>query len=170
MVNERMREALNEHLNAELYSGYLYLSMSAYFESANLSGFASWMRIQAQEELMHGVKFFDYLSERGAQPVLAPVAGPPTTWESAMAAFEQAYNHELGVTARINKLVDLALELSDHATNTFLQWFVTEQVEEEASVDQVVQRLKLVGGDGAGLFMLDQELANRTFVMPTAPA
>jgi ferritin len=165
-----MQDALNEHLNAELYSSYLYLSMSASFESMNLAGFASWMRIQAQEELMHAMKFFDYIIERGGHAILSAVDGPQTEWDSTLAAFSQAYEHETVISDKINKLVDLAIKQSDHATNNFLQWFVAEQVEEEATADAIVQQLKLVGSDGPGLLMLDRELANRTFVAPADQA
>jgi ferritin len=170
MLNPKMQDALNEQLNRELYSSYLYLSMSAYFDSVHLLGFAGWMRVQAQEEIVHALKYFDYVKERGGRTMLAPVEGPPTEWESSLPAFEQAYEHEVEVTARINGLVDLAIQLSDHAASNFLQWFVAEQVEEEASVDTVVQRLKLVGSDSAGLFMLDAELGKRIFVLPPAAA
>lgn len=166
MLSEKLQKALNEQLNAELYSSYLYLSMSAYFQSVNLAGFATWMRIQAQEELIHAMKFYDYINERSGRVALGPVDGPPTEWKSPPAAFEHAREHERMVTGRINDLVNLAIEERDHATNGFLQWFVTEQVEEEASADAVVQKLKLVGGDGGGLFMVDQELGKRVFTPP----
>ncbi len=168
MINAKMQEAINQQINAELASGYLYLSMSAYFESTNLLGFANWMRVQAQEELMHAMKFYDYLNQRGGRVDLRAVAGPVVSWDSPLHAFEETLVHEIKVTGLINQLVDLSRELSDHATHNFLQWFVAEQVEEEASADEVIQRLKLVGKDGAGLFMLDRELAARTFVAPTA--
>jgi len=166
MVDEKMQEALNKQLNAELYSSYLYLSMSAYFQSVNLGGFANWMRVQAQEELMHAMKFYDYVNERGGRVTLHAVEAPPFEWGSPLAAFEDVYRHEQRVTGMINKLVDLAVEARDHATNNFLQWFVSEQVEEEASADEVVQKLKLVGDDASGLFMIDRELAQRVFVAP----
>ncbi len=166
MIDEKMQEALNKQLNAELYSSYLYLSMSAYFQSVNLDGFANWMRVQAQEELMHAMKFYDYVNERGGRVVLHPVEGPPSEWDSPLAAFENVYRHEQKVTGMINKLVDLAVEARDHATNNFLQWFVSEQVEEEASADEVAQKLKLVGDDASGLFMIDRELRQRVFVKP----
>ncbi len=166
MLNEKLQEALNDQLNAELYSSYLYLSMAAYFHSINLGGFANWMRIQTQEELIHVMKFFDYVNERGGRVDLRVVEGPPTEWKSPLAAFEHALKHEQMVSGRINDLVDMAIDERDHATNGFLQWFVTEQVEEEASVDGVVQKLKLVGDAGGGLFMLDQELGLRVFVAP----
>lgn len=166
MLDPKMQNALNDQLNFELYSGYLYLSMSSWFESVNLTGFAGWMHIQAQEELVHAMKYFDYIQERSGRSLLTTVEGPDTEWTSPLEAFEDAYEHETKVTGRINKLVDLAIELSDHATNNFLQWFVAEQVEEEASVDEVVQHLKMVSSDSSGLFMLDRELASRTFVAP----
>lgn len=170
MIDEKMREALNKQLNAELYSSYLYLSMSAYFQSVNLSGFANWMRVQAQEELAHAMKFYDYVNERGGRVVLPAVDEPPSEWDSPLAVFEHVYEHEQKVTGLINKLVDLAVKARDHATNNFLQWFVSEQVEEEASADEVVQKLKLVGDDPSGLFMIDRELGQRVFVAPAATA
>jgi len=166
MIDEKMKEAINKQLNAELYSSYLYLSMSAYFQSVNLGGFANWMRVQAKEELMHAMKFYDYVNERGGRVILHPVEAPPSEWDSPLAVFEHVYQHEQKVTGLINKLVDLAVKARDHATNNFLQWFVSEQVEEEASADEVVQKLKLVGDDPSGLFMIDRELAQRVFVAP----
>ena len=170
MMDEKMQEALNKQLNAEVYSAYLYLSMSAYFHSVNLGGFANWMRVQWQEELAHGLKFYDYVNERGGRVMLDAVEAPPSEWDSPLAAFEHVYQHEQKVTGMINKLVDLAVEARDHATNNFLQWFVSEQVEEEASADEVLQKLKLVGDDASGLFMIDRELAQRVFVAPAATA
>ena len=168
MVNKKIEGALNQQLNAELYSSYLYLSMSAYFQSINLPGFANWMRVQAQEELVHAMKFYDFINDRGGRVALQPVEGPPTEWSSPLDAFENAYRHEQKVTGLINDLVNLAVKERDHATNIFLQWFVTEQVEEEASADEVVQKLKLMGDDGGGLFMLDREMAQRVFTPPAA--
>jgi len=156
-----MQEALNKHANAEFYSSYLYLSMSAYFQSLNLTGFAHWMRVQAREELAHAMKFYDHVIERGGKVALPPVEAPPSQWESPLAAFEDAYRHEQKVTGLINQLVDEAVQTRDHATNAFLQWFVSEQVEEEASVDAIVQKLKLVGDAPGGLLMIDHELAER---------
>jgi ferritin len=169
-MDKKMQDALNKQLNAEIYSAYLYLSMSAYFHSINLDGFANWMRVQWQEELAHGLKFYDYVNERGGRVILEPVESPPSEWGSPLAVFENVYQHEQKVTGMINKLVDLAVETKDHATNNFLQWFVAEQVEEEASADEVLQKLKLVGDDASGLFMIDRELAQRVFVPPTAAA
>jgi ferritin len=166
MLTKKMQDALSKQLNAELYSSYLYLSMSSYFESLDLPGFAGWMRVQAQEEMTHAMKFFDFINERDGRVLLKTIAGPPTEWDSPRAAFEETYRHEQKVTGLIHKLVDLAIKESDHATNNFLQWFVAEQVEEEASVKEVVQKLKLVSDDATGLFLVDRELAQRA---PAAP-
>jgi len=167
MMNQKIQDAFNNQLNEELFSSYLYLSMSAYFESVSLMGFANWMRCQAQEELVHAMKFFSFINERGGRVVLAEVGAPATKWDSPLHAFREAYHHEEKITALINGLVDLALQEREHSANAFLQWFVTEQVEEEASTDAVVQQLKLAGDAGGGLFMIDRELAARVFVMPT---
>jgi ferritin len=161
VIDGKMQEALNKHANAEFYSSYLYLSMSAYFWSINLTGFAHWMRIQAREELSHALKFYDYVVERGGRVSLQTVETPAAQWDSPLAAFEDAYRHEQQVTGLINQLVDESIQTRDHATNAFLQWFVTEQVEEEAAADAIVERLKLVGGAPSGLFMIDHELGER---------
>lgn len=167
MISDNMKDAFNKQINAELYSSYLYLSMSAYFESINLPGFANWMRCQAQEELVHAMKFYNFMNDRGGRVSLAAIDGPPVKWESPLHAFQDAYAHEQKVTALINNLVDLATAGKDHASTSFLQWFVNEQVEEESSADKVVQQLHLAGENGSGLFMIDRELGTRTFVMPT---
>ncbi|MDI9436538.1 MAG: ferritin [Euryarchaeota archaeon] len=166
MLDERMEEALNYQLNRELYSGYLYLAMAAYFDDQDLPGFANWMRIQAQEELSHAMKFYDYLVRRGGRAVMDAIEAPENEWESAVAVFEQVYQHEQMVTGLIHKLVDLALELSDHATNNFLQWFVAEQVEEEESSSGVLHKVKMASQSRSGLYMLDQELGQRVFHPP----
>jgi len=166
MLTEKMLKELNKQINAELYSSYLYLSMSAHFQSINLGGFANWVRVQAQEELTHAIKIYDYVNERGARVVLQPIEQPPSEWKSPLAVFEEVYKHEQKVTGMINDLVSLAIGEGDHATNSFLQWFVTEQVEEEASADKVVQELKLIGDAGEGLLMIDRELAGRVFTPP----
>jgi ferritin len=165
MLNEKMEKALNAQLNAELYSSYLYLSMSAYFLSEDLPGMANWMRVQAQEELFHGTKFFDYVAERGGRVDLAPIEGPPTRWESPVAVFAHVAEHERKVTGLVNGLVDLAIETKDHASNQFLQWFVAEQVEEEASANEVLRQVKRAG-DGPTLLLLDKELGARVFTPP----
>ncbi len=167
-MNEKIQDAFNKQINAELYSAYLYLAMAAYFEDINLPGFAGWMQCQAQEEVMHAMKFFHFINERGGRATMAPIEGPKNEWNSPLNAFEDAYAHEQKVTAMINDLVDLAMTEKDHAANNFLQWFVAEQVEEEATADGVVQKIKLAG-DGGGLFMVDKELGQRVFTPPTSP-
>ena len=161
MISDKMLKALNKQTNAELYSGYMYLSMSAYFESANLRGFANWMRVQAKEELSHGLKFYDYIVERGGRVKLLPIEQPPLEWSSPLEAFEEVYKHEVKVTGLIDNLVNIAVAEKDYATQNMLQWFVAEQVEEEGSADEIVQRIKLAGGDGKGLLLVDRELAQR---------
>jgi len=166
MISKKIQDALNEQINAELYSAYLYLSMDAYFQSTNLVGFANWMRVQTQEEMAHATKMYDYVNERGGKVTLKQIAGPPTEWESPLAIFEAVYEHEQKVTALINNLVDMAIAEKDHAANTFLQWFVNEQVEEESSADLMVQKLKLMKDAPGGLYMLDNELGQRVFTPP----
>ncbi|RLI72176.1 ferritin [Archaeoglobales archaeon] len=167
MIKDTILEALNKQINAELYSAYLYLSMSAYFESINLKGFANWMMVQAKEEVTHAMRIYDYVVERGGRVKLTAIEQPPTEWKSPLDAFEAAYNHEVKVTQMINELVDLALKEKDHATYNMLQWFINEQIEEEASADEIVQKLKLVGNERSALFMVDRELAQRKFVNET---
>jgi len=168
MIGKKMEAALNGQVNAELYSAYLYLSMESYFKSLDLNGFANWMRVQTQEEIVHAMKIYDFINERNGRAVLKAIEGPPTKWDSPRAVFEAAYAHEQKVTGLINGLVDLAIKEKDHATNTFLQWFVNEQVEEESSADQIVQQLKMMEDAPGGLFMLDRELAQRVFTPPPA--
>ena len=169
MLSEKMQGALNDQINAEMYSSYLYLSMSAYFDSINLKGCAAWMLVQSQEETVHAMKILRYIQERGVRIRLKAIDAQQEEWDSPLAAFEAAYGHEQKVTGLINDLVTLANKENDYATNAMLQWFVEEQVEEEASVDEVVQKLKLVADAPGGLFMVDTELGARTFT-PAAPA
>ena len=168
MISKKMEGALNAQVNAELYSAYLYLSMESYFKSLNLNGFANWMRVQTQEEVSHAMKIYDFINERGGRALLKGIEGPPTKWKSPLAVFETAYAHEQKVTGLINDLVDLAIKEKDHATNSFLQWFVNEQVEEEASADEIVQQLKMMENAPGGMFMLDRELGQRIFTPPAA--
>jgi ferritin len=168
MLSQSMEQALNKQLNAELYSAYLYLSMAAYYYSLNLTGFANWMTVQNQEETLHAMKFYNYINERGGRINLDKIDGPPTNWNSPLEVFEETLKHEEKVTGLINNLVDLAIAERDHAANAFLQWFVTEQVEEEASANEVIQNLKLAGNDPHSLFMLDRELGTRVFTPPAA--
>ncbi|TVQ97141.1 MAG: ferritin [Desulfovibrionales bacterium] len=168
MLNSRIEQALNDQVNAELYSAYLYLAMAAYFSEQNLEGFTHWMNMQSQEELTHAMKFYAFINERGGRNTLKTIEAPPANWDSPTAVFEAVLEHEQKVTSLINELVDMALAEKDHATNIFLQWFVTEQVEEEASVNAVLQKLKLLGGDSSGMFMIDRELAARISACPCA--
>jgi ferritin len=168
MIGKKMEKALNEQVNAETYSAYLYLSMESWFKSQNLNGFANWMRVQTQEEMVHALKIYRFIIERGGRVLLKAIQGPPTEWDSPLAAFEAVREHEQKVTGLINKLVDLAISEKDHATNNFLQWFVSEQVEEEASADELVRQLKLMENAPGGMFMLDRELGKRVFTPPAS--
>lgn len=167
MLDGKMLNALNDQITKEFHSAYLYMAMSAYFESENLPGFANWMRLQAQEESCHALILFNYVCERGGKVTLGGIDRPPSTFASPLDAFEKTLAHEEYITASINKLMDLAIKESDHATRTMLQWFVTEQVEEEAHANEILARLKLMKGGGQGLFMMDRGLAARTFTIPS---
>ncbi|MDP7180571.1 MAG: ferritin [Candidatus Woesearchaeota archaeon] len=160
-INEKVEKAINNQINNELYSEYLYLSMSAYFESINLDGFAHWMREQVKEESSHAMKLYKYLIERGGKVDLTEIKAPPKEWTSPLNAMEAAYEHETQITEMINKLVDIAVEEKDKATEVFLDWFVDEQVEEEASADKIVQQLKIIKGAPGPLFMLNSVLNRR---------
>ena len=166
MISPKMEKALNDQINAEMFSAYLYLAMVAYFHEKNLSGFANWMTVQNQEETFHAMKFFRYVSERGGRVTLDAIEKPQFEWESPLAAMEAAQKHEAYITGRINDLVNIAIEEKDHATASFLRWFVDEQVEAEDSVNAVVQKLRLLGSDGGGLFMMDRDMATRVFTPP----
>ena len=166
MISKKMQDAMNEQINAEIYSAYLYLSMAAYFESINLKGFANWMRVQEQEENFHAKKFYDYLLSRQGVVTLKAIAAPPNKWKNPLDVFKAVYEHEQKVTDLINKLATLAQKESDHATGVLLHWFINEQVEEEANADGLIQKLKLIGDNSSGLFLLDQELAARVFTPP----
>jgi ferritin len=169
MLNERMAEALNTQLNKEIYSAYLYLSMSACSSFIGLKGFANWFMVQYQEEMVHAMKIYNYVDSQGGQVKLMAVEQPATEFESALEMFEKTLEHEKFITKSINDLVNLAIEEKDHATNIFLQWFVTEQIEEEGNDNDIISKLKLVGDKGNGLFMIDRELASRVFTPPAQP-
>lgn len=170
MISKKMIASLNEHLNKEIYSGYLYLSMAAYSTSIGLNGFANWFKVQVQEEMVHAQKFYDYINQQGGRVALKAIDEPPKDFSSPSDLFEKTLEHEKVVTKRINNLVNMATKEKDHATETFLQWFVTEQVEEEASPTEILQRLKLVGKDGNGILMIDSQLATRVFTPPPTNA
>jgi len=167
MLSEKVETALNDQMNWEIYSAHIYLSMSSHLSQVGLGGFSKWMFAQYQEEMFHAMKFFDYINEAGGQAKLGTIEAPQVSWESPLAAFEEALEHEKGVTARINAIADLAVEEKNHAVGIFLQWFIAEQVEEEDTVGDIVGKLKLVG-DGGGLFMLDRDLGTRVFTAPAA--
>ena len=161
MLNQTVQDAMNEQIKNELYSAYLYLSMSAYCESINLPGFANWMRMQEQEEKMHAIKFYDFIHERGGRVILQAIDQPQSDFQSPLDVFEKTLEHEKKVTAMINNLYALAVQEKDYASQIFLQWFVTEQVEEEDNASQIIEMLKMVGDSHHGLWMLDKELAGR---------
>jgi len=161
MIGQRVEQAFNEQIKHELESSYLYLAMSGYFLGQSLDGMAQWMRAQAQEELGHAMRFFDHIDERGGTVKLAALGLLANAWDSPLAAFEAALEHERFITGKINHLVDLARQESDHAGEIFLQWFVSEQVEEESSVSKVVDLLKRVGDSAQALLLADRELGTR---------
>lgn len=166
-MNKRVEEVLNEQINREYHSAYLYLSMCAYFEEINLDGFSNFMRVQYQEEVSHAMKFFDHVIERGGRVILQPVEAVKTNWEDIIEVFEDTLKHEKYITQCINDLLEVSYEEKDYATINMLQWYVAEQVEEEANVSSILQQLKMIEGKGAGLFMLDREMKARTFVDTT---
>ena len=166
MINKKMTDSINEQINKEIYSGYLYLSMAAYSASIGLNGVANWFRAQLQEEMAHAQKFYDYVIQQGGRVVLKAIDEPPKDFKDARDLFQKTLEHEQMVTKRINNLVTHAKKENDHATETMLQWFVTEQVEEESTADEIIQKMKLMKDAPGGLFMLDQELTKRMFVSP----
>ena len=170
-MNEKMLDAINEQIKWELYSSYLYLSMSTWYNSIGLQGFANWERIQAKDEREHAMILFDYVLFRGENVELQSIDAPPSSWESPEKAFEFKYAHEQEVTAMINNLVEIALEVRDHATYNMLQWFVNEQVEEEDNARTILEKLKVVSGEtGKGvLFMIDRDLATRVYAHSVTP-
>ncbi len=168
MLNQKMQKAINEQINKEFYSEYLYLSMAAYLEDQGLSGMANFMKVQAEEERFHAMKFFDYVNERGGRVFLKQIDQPEEEFDSVLAVFENSLEHEQFVTKSINELMDIAIEINDHATRSFLNWYVDEQVEEEDTFCNIVYQLKLIDGKGNGLLMMDKEMAGRTFTPPAS--
>jgi ferritin len=163
MISDAMEKALNDQINAEYHSSYIYLAMAAYFEGINMRGFANWMTVQAREEMVHVMKFYRYVFERGSRVVLKAIPAPPKEWKSILDAFKAAYAHEQMISGRINKLMELAVKEKDFATQALLQWFVTEQVEEESSAFEWVTKLEMVGDSKHGLYMMDREAGARAF-------
>jgi ferritin len=168
MIKKALENALNQQINAEIHSAYIYLSMSSYFLSVGLAGYANWMRIQYQEELAHATRFFDYVNERGGRVKLMPISEVQVDFSGIVDVFEITLEHEQLVTGMINKIMDISIQESDHATKSFLQWFIDEQVEEEANVEQILNNLQLIKGEGQGLLMMDREMQSRVFVDPFA--
>ena len=169
MISKKMEEALNQQLNRELFSSYLYLSMATYLETNNYVGMAQWMRLQAEEEHEHSMKFFTFIQKIGGRVILGQIDKPQSDWASPQKAFEDALAHEEFITNHINELTDLAISERDHSTKTFLQWYVDEQVEEEAAANEIVQKFNLIGESKSGLYMLDRELGTRILTPdPTA--
>lgn len=167
MMNQRMQDAILQQINKELYSAYLYLAMSAFFETKGLKGAANWMKVQSQEELFHANKFFTYIADCGGQFVFPEISAVPMNWQTILDVYESALKHEKMVTDSINNLMSIAIEERDFATQNVLQWFIAEQVEEEKNADEIIQKLRLIGHDTSGLFLLDTELATRVYVPPT---
>jgi ferritin len=162
MIGKKVESALNDQIGKEFYSTHLYLSMAAQLAAMNLNGFAHWMKIQATEETKHAMKIYEHLNARNGRVVLQQIDAPPSNWKSAKEMFQDAYQHELKVTESIDNIVELARAEKDKATEAFLQWFVNEQVEEEASTNDILQKLQLMGDSPAGLVMLDAELGKRS--------
>lgn len=161
-LNKKVEEALNKQINAEFWSAYMYLSMSSYLEEKGLSGFANWLKIQYHEENMHGMKLFDYIIERDGRVLLESIGKVPHRWEGVLDLFEEVYKHEQHVTTLINECMSVALVEKDHATVSMLQWFVDEQVEEESTSRDILDKLRIIGGDGQGLYMMNEEFRGRT--------
>lgn len=170
MLNKKIEQAINDQINEELYSSYLYLAMSAHFANLGLNGFANWMNIQVQEEMNHAKFFFDFVLERGGKINLEQIAKPKSEWSSVIEIFEETVAHEKYISSRINDIASLAIEEKDHATASFLRWFIDEQVEEEATAEDWLNKLKLTKAEGTALFFLDQEAAKRVFVQPVMKA
>ena len=166
MISQKLQDAINYQINRELFSEYYYLSMASYFNSVGLSGFENFFLVQVEEERFHAMKMYRFLNEKGGRVNLQAIEAPKTEFKSALEVFELAYAHEQLVSKLINDLMDLAIKENDHATKNFLNWFVEEQVEEEDSMDTILNKLKLIGGEGHGLLMLDNELGQRVFNPP----
>lgn len=166
MINEKLEKVINQQINAEMYSAYLYLSMSAYLESINLPGFASWMRVQFEEEQFHALRFFTFLNERGGRVELEAIEKPQFVWNNVIEVFEHTLEHERHVTSLLNNIADIAETEKDRPTRNLMVWFIDEQVEEESSAEKIINELKLINGEGHGMLMLDRELGTRVFTPP----
>lgn len=162
MLDDRLQSALNDQIKHELYSAYIYVAMSAYCEEKNLTGFATWLKMQAQEEMEHAMRIYDHILERGGTVKLQAIDQPPSEFGTPLDIMEKSLGHEQFITGKINDLYDLSLEVGDRAAQVMLQWFITEQMEEENTVGEIVERLKMFGQDGASLLMVDTQLGSRT--------
>lgn len=168
MITKKMLDALNEQIKFEMYSAHLYLAMSAYIEHTGFKGMAKWLRVQYEEETFHFLKFYDYVKSRGGQIALKAIDAPPSDFGTPLETFKKVFEHEQQVTATIHKLYKIATEENDFATQIFLQWFINEQVEEEDSTSDVLNKLQLVGDKATNLLYLDKELGTRTFTPPSS--
>lgn len=170
MINDKLLDVLQEQLNKEFYSSYLYLAMSAHFEDKGLKGFANWMKVQSQEEQFHATFIYNFLIARNAKVTLKEIAAPPSNWDSILQVMEASAAHEQHVTESINNIISVAEEVKDRATMSYMLWFIDEQVEEEANVKTIIDALHFIGEDKTAIYMLDQELAKRAFNQPTGPS
>lgn len=170
MMSQRMADAINEQINAEFYSAFLYLSMATKLDDMTFAGFANWMKVQYEEEVFHAMKFVNHMAERGERVVLKEIDAPETEWEGPHPMWEAAYEHEVKVTGLINDLMRIAVDENDFASQQFLQWYVEEQVEEEDNTSTIRDKIAMVQDMAGGLYMLDQELAARTFTPPAEGA
>lgn len=168
IISKKMEESINKQINAEMYSSYLYLSMATYFDAENLKGMASWMKVQAQEEMVHTMKFYSYIYDRGGKVTLKAIDAPMVEWKSPLQVFEAAYDHEQKITMMIHDLVKIARNENDFTSDVFLSWFVNEQIEEEASSSEIVEKIKMVGSSNQVLYLLDKELGARAFKFPAS--
>ena len=169
-MKKSINDAINKQINAEIYSAYLYLAMAAYFDGLGLDGFATWMKAQAQEEMFHAMKFYGFVYERGGSVVMDTIEKPPAEFKSPLKTFEEVLKHEKLVTSLINNLYELAVKEKDYAFQSLLNWCIDEQVEEEDTAQKTIDKIKLAGEAGPGLYMLDQELGTRVFTPPTTNA
>lgn len=163
MIKKEIEQALNEQITREIFSSLLYLSMAGYYKNQNLNGFANWMFVQAKEEMDHAMKMFHFLLDRGGKTKVGKIDDIQNEWPSPLQAFEAALHHERFITENINKIAELAIKEKDHATNNLMQFFINEQVEEEAQVEDIVNRMKMMEGFSGGLMMLDAELKQRQY-------
>ncbi len=166
MISKEMNDLLNDQINEELFSSYLYLSMANYFSSISLEGFVNYFTVQAQEELFHGIKIQNYINERGGRVILKAIKNPKTEWNSVLEVVKETADHERFISSCFNKIMDKAIEIKDYSSHSTIQWFIDEQVEEEASADGLVDKMKLIDGSNNGLFILDKELSLRVFTPP----